>query len=316
MADGIDAKDGSGARAAALGSRGVLAVGGPEAKSFLQGLLTNDLGRLAPDRGLAAALLTPQGKLVAELLLIELAEGGLLLEADESLVPMLQKKLTLYRLRAKVTIADERARVRVYALFGAGGLPGLDGLVPGEARAAFGGLALGDPRLEGLGARLYLPTEESLEPLLAAGYAPAEEGDWRGHRLALGVAEGAGDLPPERLFALEANLAELNAVDFRKGCYVGQELTARMRHRAGLKKRLVPVAAEPFPAQGTVLRAGGRDVGEIVSSAGPGGFALLRTDRLVEEGVGLDGPLEADGTPARIRWPDWLAAPGAEGGAP
>jgi tRNA-modifying protein YgfZ len=267
-----------------LDDRAVIALSGPEARGFLQGLITNDIERLAPGNAIYAALLTPQGKVLFDFLISE-GDGALLLDCAISSRDALIKRLSMYRLRAKVMI-EARDPLAVVASWDAG-LP---------ARI----VAFDDPRLPALGRRGITPKAE-----LHTGLRPAAI--YQSHRLDLGVPEAA-DFGQDRMFALDADLDALNAISFDKGCYVGQELTARMKHRTALRKRLLPIhspGGEPLPPADTPLKAGGRDIGEITSTYGARGFALIRLDRLEEAGAAA---IEAAGAPIAVIKPSWLFA--------
>jgi folate-binding protein YgfZ len=266
---------------ARLDDRTIVALSGPEARSFLQGLITNDTERLGPGAPLYAALLTPQGKILFDFFLVETPEA-IWLDCASATADMLVKRLSLYRLRAKIEIA-RRDDLMVFAAWGGARLP-----QPGWS----------DPRLSPLGQRIALSAGS-----IPSDALPAEA--YTRHRLALGVPE-AGDFGQDRIFALDAGLAELHGVAFDKGCYVGQELTARMKHRGTARKRLLPVAA----ADGTTLltpgasvTAGGRELGSVNSVYGARGFALIRLDRLDETG---DASPEAGGISIIIEKPIWL----------
>jgi len=258
---------------ALLEDRAVIAVAGPEARPFLQGLITNDVERLEPGKGLYAALLTPQGKILFDFFLVE-GDGAVLIDCHAASRDALLKRLTLYKLRAKVVL-EARDQLAVLAEW--------DGA---EAKYA---IAYPDPRLAALGRRAIISKGEMRQDLLSA---PA----YHAHRLALGVPE-AGDFGTDRMFALDADLDELHAVDFKKGCYVGQELTARMKHRGTARKRLLPVQGEP----GAAVTAGGKDIGEVVSAD----FALVRLDRL-EDAAGA--PVTIGSSVVELRRPAWLFA--------
>jgi len=238
---------------AQLEDRAVIAVAGPEARGFLQGLVTNDVERLAPGVGLYAALLTPQGKILFDFFLVE-GDGAILIDCAATARDALLKRLTLYKLRAKIVL-EPRDQLAVLAEW--------DGA---EAKYA---IAYPDPRLAALGRRAIVAKGE-----MRTGLLPAAA--YHARRLGLGVPEAA-DFGSDRMFALDADLDELHAVDFSKGCYVGQELTARMKHRGTARKRLLPVKGDPGTA-GAAVSAGGKDVGEVVTP----GFALIRLDRLAE----------------------------------
>ena len=268
---------------ARLDDRAVIALSGQDARTLLQGLITNDIEGLAPDRALYAALLTPQGKILFDFIIAE-GDGAVLLDCAADSADALAKRLTMYRLRAKVEI-QRRDQLMVMA--------GWDGeRLPDPA--------FRDPRLAALGTRSIMAAAEAPAPTAATEA-------YHKHRLDLGVPE-AGDFGQDRMFALDADLDELNGVDFKKGCYVGQELTARMKHRGTARKRLLPIASadgSALPAPDTVVTAGGKSVGEITSAYGPRGFALIRLDRLEEAG---DAALTAGETAVTLSKPDWLFA--------
>lgn len=262
-----------------LSDRAVIALEGSEARDFLQGLVTNDLNRLAPGSGLYAALLTPQGKILFDFLIAE-GDGAVLLDCAALSAEALAKRLTMYRLRAKIGIAI-RPQLSVYA--------GLSGR-PAERAVSFA-----DPRLAVLGPRSIGALAEMPDYLEGpAAYHAA--------RLSSGVPEGA-DLGSGEIFALDAGLEELHGVAFDKGCYVGQELTARMKHRGTAKKRILTIAAErALPAAGEKVMAANTEIGEILSTYGLQGFALLRLDRLEE----AKEKLTVGGMPVTVATPQWL----------
>jgi folate-binding protein YgfZ len=259
-----------------LSDRAVIALEGTEARVFLQGLITNDLERLAPGKGLYAALLAPQGKILFDFLIAE-GDGALLLDVPAVNAEALVKKLKQYRLRAKIEIAL-RPQLAVYA--------GLTGR-PGERAISFP-----DPRLAALGPR----------GIGAVAEMPAElpgPALYHAARLDLGVPEG-NDFGSDRIFALDAGLDELHAIAFDKGCYVGQELTARMKHRGTDRKRILAVSADtPLPPAGEI-KSGNVSVGELLSVYGSKGFALVRLDRMDKSQFTLDQ------IPVALTRPQWL----------
>lgn len=271
-----------------LDDRAVLAVSGPQARDFLQGLVTNDVvNGLAPGTGLYTGLLSPQGKLLFDFLITE-GDGALLLDVARDVAPALLKKLSMYRLRSKVEI-EPREQLGVYV-----DLKGHPDNRP--APYASRAVSFPDPRLPALGLRSIGARAEM--PANLAGPRVYHE-----HRLALGVPEG-GDFGQEKVFALDAGLAELNGVSFNKGCYVGQELTSRMKHRATSRKRILTVTADVLlPASGPVAK-GGLEIGELLSSHGHSAFALIRLDRLEE----ATGDVTAAQIPVALHRPAWLAA--------
>jgi folate-binding protein YgfZ len=264
-----------------LEDRGVLAVSGADRRAFLQGLVSNDVDKVGPHQARYAALLTAQGKYLHDFMMTEGSET-ILLDAEAQRLADLKRRLSIYRLRAKVVI-DGRPDLAVAAVFGDGTFEAL-GLraEPGAARAFAMGIAFVDPRLAALGARCILPRGSARSELLDAGFAEAGFTDYDRLRLRLGVPDGSRDLVLEKSILLEAGFDELNGVDWNKGCYIGQELTARTKYRGLIKRRLVPVAIDgPAPAIGTIITADGRDVGEMRSSNDGAGLALLRIELLL-----------------------------------
>jgi len=283
---------------AILEERGILAVSGPDRRLFLQGLVSNDVEKLADNRAVYAALLTAQGKYLHDFVMVEVGEA-IWLDAEAARLGDLRRRLTMYRLRAKVEIA-ERPELAVAAAFGEGALAAL-GLAgePGEARLRDGGVVLVDPRLAELGARAILEREHLSR--LGLELAQADFAVYDRHRLALGIPDGSRDLVPDKSILLEAGFDELNGVDWEKGCYVGQELTARTKYRGLIKKRLFPVRIDgPAPASGTMVTADGRDAGELRSSRDGQGLALLRLGA-VDAGRRLMAG-EATLTPVEPEW--------------
>jgi folate-binding protein YgfZ len=267
---------------ALLDDRGVLAVSGADNRVFLQGLVSNDVEKVGPARAGYAALLTAQGKYLHDFMTIEAGEA-IWLEAEAGRLGDLKRRLSLYRLRAKVTL-DERPELAVAAVFGDAALAatGLSG-ESGAARPFASGVAFVDPRLAVLGVRCILPRADIKQALRDAGLSEAGFPVYDRLRLALGIPDGSRDLVIEKSILLEAGFDELNGVDWEKGCYIGQELTARTKYRGLIKKRLMPVEIiGPAPAPGTIVTADGREVGEMRSSRDGLGLALLRIDPAIE----------------------------------
>ena len=287
-----------------LAARAVLAVGGPDRAAFLQGLITNDIGRVAPARAIHAAMLTPQGRILDDFAIAALGDR-FLFDVEAEGREALAKRLATYRLRAKVAIEPCDGWI-VAALPGGAAIARL-GLPtePGAAMPAFGGVAFVDPRLPALGARLMAPAAAA-DALLAAGWQPAGAAAYETMRLSLGVPEGRRDLA--NALPMENGFDALNALDWKKGCYVGQEVTARMRYRGLVKKRLVPVRiAGAAPAPGEIVTLDGDEAGEMRSSAGDRGLALLRLDKLAEAAA-REARFAAGGAALDALPPAWLAA--------
>lgn len=267
---------------ALLPSRGVIAVSGPEARTFLQDVVTNNVDRVGDGNAVYAALLTPQGKLMFDFFMID-HDGAILLDCHGAFLPDLLKRLTMYRLRAKADIEDVSERWHVAAVWG--------------GNTDLPGSAFTDPRLAALGRRALVPRHETIR-------TNATEAEYNAWRLGLGVPDVPADAGQDQTFMLEANFDELNGVDFDKGCYIGQELASRMKRRGGLKKRLLPVDVEgELPPPETPVLAGERNVGNLRTGIGKRAMAYLRIDRLEEEnGV----QLTAGGVPLTVDWPNWI----------
>jgi len=268
---------------ALLEDRGVVTVSGPDRRAFLQGLVSNDVNKVGRDSARYAALLTAHGKYLHDFIMVEVGES-LWLDAEAGRIVDLKRRLSIYRLRAKVSL-DDRPDLAVAAVFGDDAFPALDlsSHNPGAARPLGSGVVLVDPRLAALGARAVLPRETARETLARGGLAEAGFDAYDRLRLSLGVPDGSRDLMPEKSILLESGFDELNGVDWQKGCYIGQELTARTRYRGLIKKRLMPVRIDgPAPFPGTVVLSDGREVGEMRSSRDAFGLALLRIEPVLE----------------------------------
>jgi len=283
-----------------LEDRGILAVSGPDRRPFLQGLVSNDVDKVGPTAARYAALLTAQGKYLHDFMMVEAGES-IWLDAEAARLGDLKRRLSLYRLRAKASL-DEQPGLCVAAVFGVEALAAL-GLPsePGAARPFGSGVVFVDSRLAALGARALLPLDGTRASLADAGIAEADFDSYDRLRLSLGIPDGSRDLVLEKSILLEAGFDELNGVDWQKGCYIGQELTARTKYRGLVKRRLMPVRIEgPTPPPGAVVTADGREVGEMRSSHDGLGLALLRIEK-VREGKTLAAGY-ANLVPLRPSW--------------
>lgn len=258
-------------RIARLNSRALVRVTGPDARPFLNNLLTQDIETLADGELRFGALLSPPGRLLFDLF-IRGEEGGVALDVAADRRDALLQRLSMYRLRADVAVqADDRP---VFVSW-----PDVpDGFAP-------------DPRLPGMGGRRF------------GGDAAAEatEEHWQAHRLALGVPDPAADAPFDTTYPIEANLDLLNGIDFQKGCFVGQETTSRMKRRGAIKTRMLPLAFDgaPPPVGAEVLN-GELRAGVMLTGREGRAMAALRLDR-------LEGPLRVGDQPVEVVWPEWAA---------
>ena len=285
-----------------LPGRGVLRLSGADAHPFLQALITRDLDSLSPSRAAYGALLTPQGKYLFDFFLC-LQGDDLLLETEAERLETLAKRLNMYRLRADVTI--ETLAWEVHAAFGADAGTALDLTGDGAAKSFDDGIAFLDPRLNAAGARIIAPSGKAGSLLAAAGLNLAEAEDYDYFRLGLALPDGGKDLVVDKSLMLESNFEALHGVDFDKGCFVGQELTARTKYRALVRKRLLPVQIDgPLPDPDTPLMAGEREVGNMRSARNDRGLALVRLDRLAEAG-GMAQGLRAGAATVALELPAW-----------
>lgn len=269
-----------------LGDRSVAAVGGADARSFLQGVITTDLDTVKVGEAGYGALLTPQGKILFDFLI--LADGArFLFDLPEDLAADFVKRLSLYRLRAKVdiAIADD---LQVHAAWGNDAPPEMNGCIGRDRR---------HPEL---GFRAIVP-----EFVLPAGYTAASPTDYHAHRIALGVPQGGVDFAYGDAFPHDADMDRLGGVDFHKGCYIGQEVVSRMEHRGTARRRVIRIAGDgALPPTGTPIAAHGRPIGTVGSTAGRDGLALVRLDRAIQamaEGFAITaGPRSV-----RLDIPEW-----------
>src|SRR5262245_34721209 len=259
--------------------RGLVAVAGEDRTAFLQGLVSNDVRAAAADRAVYAALLTPQGRYLHDFFIAAIGEV-LYLDCEAARRDDLRRRLSIYRLRSKVTLADATTEFVVTLLYGAD-LAARLGLnnEPGAARPWEGGTVYVDPRLPERGARAILPRAQAADILARAGLAPGNAEDYDRLRLSLGIPDGSRDLTVEKAILLENGFDELHGIDWQKGCYMGQELTARTKYRGLVRKRLLPVQVEgPLPAAGTSIMLGDKEAGEMRSGSDGHGLALLRLE--------------------------------------
>jgi hypothetical protein len=267
-----------------------VSVDGPQAQPFLQGLVTNDMGKLDRDAAIHAGLLSPQGKILFDFFIAK-TDGGVLMDVARVRAGDLVKRLTLYKLRAAVTIEDVSDRYRVYAVFGAAAMSGVD--------IRNDGITYPDPRLEAIGWRVIVAADGSLA-------ANAHLDVYDAHRIALGVPEGGRDYAFGDTFPHEALFDHLNGVSFSKGCYVGQEVVSRMEHRGTARKRAVRVGT----IDGTALDgdqpvlAGNVEIGRVGTVSGSRGLALIRLDRLEEFAAKGIQPA-AGGVALDVEIPSW-----------
>ena len=273
-------------------TRRVIRVGGDEAEDFLQSLVTANVETLPVDACQPGALLTPQGRILADMM-IHRRVDGFLLECDATRADDLFTRLRRYRLRRPIDLAQE-AELCVWVGWNDN---------PPEGACI-------DPRHPDLGWRWIGPAGE-MPPTINEGDVTALE-TWHARRIAAGVPQGPVDLVPERALMLEAGLDRLGAVDFAKGCYVGQEVTARTHYRGLVKRRLVPLRIETaanISLSGTAVTEGESTLGPVLSHAATGDGAICLAAMKLSDLHRLmtdDAALRVEDAPARLAVPDWM----------
>src|SRR5438105_5402582 len=280
-------------KAAFLPDRGVVKVSGEDAQNFLNGLVTTDVTQLAPGLGRFGALLTPQGKIIADFLITEAPSGhggGFLLDCPRALAKGLADKLGFYKLRAKVTVENLSDSLGVLAAW--------DGDFTVRPDLSFA-----DPRNDALGWRILIPEELRQKVADLVGTELVDSGPYEAHRIAAGAPRGGLDFMYGDAFPHETNMDRLHGVDFEKGCYVGQEVVSRMQHRGTARTRTVRVMLDgPSPEPGATILAGDKPIGTMGSTAGHNGLALVRTDR-VADALQAGLPLTSGGLASQLAEP-------------
>jgi hypothetical protein len=291
-------------QAALLPDRGVVKVAGDDARKFLNGLITNDIATVDPAHAAFAALLTPQGKIIADFIVAEGASadgGGFFLDCPRALASMLAERLNFYKLRAKVIVEDLSETLGVMAIWNGTGADGF-------------GLCYADPRLPELGMRCMLAPHLAAEGAGRLGAELLDASAYEAHRIALAIPRGGLDFVYGDAFPHETDMDQLGGVDFAKGCFVGQEVVSRMEHRGTARTRSIGVSYAGFaPEPGTPVNAGQKAVGRLGSTAHGRGVAMLRLDR-VGDALAAGEPLTADGVEVHAVKPAWarFAFPGGE----
>jgi folate-binding protein YgfZ len=282
-------------KAALLPDRGVVKVAGDDARNFLHGLFSADILKLTPGEARFGALLSPQGKILADFIVVEAPAqdgGGFFLDAPRALANPLVAKLNVYKLRSRVIVEDLSDVLGVLAAW------------DGNGKSTFG-LAYADPRLPARGLRVMLPAHRAAEAAAGLGATLVDASTYDAHRIALGIPRGGVDFSYGDAFPHETDMDQLGGVDFAKGCYVGQEVVSRMEHRGIARTRAMTVRYDgAAPQAGVAVMAGERQVGTMGSAAAGHGLALLRLDR-VADALAHGEPLLAGGVAIRPIKPDW-----------
>lgn len=282
-------------KAALLPDRGVVKVAGLDARKFLNGLVTTDVTKVTSEQPRFAALLTPQGKIIVDFIVVEIeAAGGsgFYLDCPRVLAQTLTERLNLYKLRAKVLVENLTETLGVLAIW------------DGHSRGGYG-LCYPDPRLPDLGTRCILSLQLAGKVAADIGAELVDASAYEAHRISLGVPRGGADFIYGDAFPHESDMDQLGGVDFDKGCFVGQEVVSRIEHRATARTRVVPVGFDgPPPETGVPVMAEGRNVGMMGSGIVGRGLAALRLDR-VKEVLANHATLVAGGIELRLVKPPW-----------
>ncbi len=256
-----------------LNNRGLVSLSGADKKSFLQAIITNDIEKLASDSPLYAAILTPQAKYLFDFLLSQNADGSVIyMDCELTRIDDLLRRLTMYKLRADVEIKNISDAFNIWSVLG-------------------NGLGFVDPRHVELGSRLILAKDQKPD----MDIAPYE--NYETLRLTLNIPDASKDIEVEKRPVLEANYVALNGVSFTKGCYVGQEVTARMQHRNAVRKHIYGIGfADDAPEFGTIIYAGDKKAGHVLSSQNGLALALIK-----DEYIDAEHSLSADGKDIELR---------------
>jgi len=270
-------------RCALLKERELTALTGQDSRSFLQGMISNDIDQLSPSRSIYAAMLTAQGKYLHDFIMVD-RSPAVWIDSEEARCDELTERLSLFQLNSDIHIARQGHLLTVAALWGNEAISclGLEEKV-GATKPFGDGLAIVDPRLPSLGSRLIAPAADVEALISSLGIERATSADYDSHRLRLGVPDGSRDMIVDKSFLLESNFEDLNGVAFDKGCYIGQENTARQKHRGTIRKRLVKVSIDgPPPDLGVPITWNKGEIGTMRSSRDGQGIAMIRLDRWAE----------------------------------
>jgi folate-binding protein YgfZ len=292
---------------AILPNRGILKITGKDRGAFLQGLITNDVHKIKPNQAIYAALLSPQGKFQYDFFIVACPEEeAWFVECDADRAEALLKRLSLYKLRCDVTIENRSDAFDVFVVWGSEalnilGLP----FQPGVAKIVGEGALYVDPRLADLGARVILSKGKAQDFFERFRVSLSSNDAYNLHRLKLGIPDGNQDVLVDRGILLECGFDELNAIDWDKGCYMGQELTARTRYRGLVRKRLVPVhiQGDPPDFQSPIFQ-GGVEVGNMRTAMAEWGIAMIRLEALSKP-----LPFSCCNATLAPRVPDWMRLP-------
>ena len=289
-----------------LTDRGILSVSGIDSLAFLQGIVTNDVAKVSSSQVVYSAILTPQGKYLSDFFIVK-SDAGFLLDCPANQLNELEKRLITYRLRAKVDIEDQSKNYNVISIVGKKALSDT-GLpkIPGTVISSSDPIVFFDPRLIELGIRVILPVTSTQNYIKTMGYKAESMASYKNLQFSLGVPDGGDDKILKQAFPLEAGFDELNAISFDKGCFIGQEVTTRMKIRKLVKKRLVPMVFLGNPPQpGSIIRKQDIKAGEVIAASGGCGLAMLRLE-VLDQVVTEEIELIAEEATLKVIKPGWF----------
>ena len=264
-----------------LEDRGIISVSGEDANTFLQGLVTNDVEKVTSEQTTYGALLTPQGKFLYDFFMAR-RDQAIIIDSESARLNSLISKFKIYKLRSKVGLKDITHEASIIALYGSDVLSKLNlDSAPGSSRACDDGIIFTDPRISEIGARAIFPKNRAESAIEKLGFVKTSIDNYETLRISLGLPDGSRDMVVEKAILLENGFDELNGVDWNKGCFIGQELTARTKHRGLIKKRLIPVHFKSAPPPtGTPIMDNEKEAGELRSTTKEHGLALMRLEYL------------------------------------
>ncbi len=280
-------------------NRGLLLLSGPEVDTFLQGLVSNDVTQADGQKAVYSAFLTPQGKFLYDFYMVR-SEKGVFLDCRADDIPSFSKKLKMYKLRYDVTLEDISSDYQVSAIYGGD----MSSVLPTDTHQKTmpdGTIIYRDPRLPNAGIRILTTPSFDMDSLCAN---IGSDADYQSHRIGLGLPEAPTDLIADKSILLESGFDELNGIDWKKGCYMGQELTARTKYRGLIKKRLVPVQIEGDASTGDDILFNGKVVGDIRSVEQEIGIAMIKLDALRQQST-----FDIGSAKISVNLPDWIRLP-------
>ena len=289
-----------------LENRGVVAVEGPDARSFLQAMISNNADNISPSVSIYAAMLSPQGKYLHDFVISQVG-SKFLLDTEEARMLDLVNRLNLFRLGSEVTINSMKSETRVAALWRETSPLLLNkNHKPGHTAEISNCCVVLDPRVPALGYRV-IGTKSNIKKFISHELSnPVTESNFDSHRLEIGIPDGSRDIRINKSYLLESNFEELNGVAFDKGCYVGQENTARQKHRGTIRRRLIKVnISGPSPENNERILWENREIGEMRSVSGCLGMAIIHLDRWAEAKA-QNAKLRAGSATVIPFLPDWL----------